>query len=899
VRILEVQPGDARINKGSDLVVVVKTAGDPGEDADARLFYQYEGDKRTLDKSLSLVSANLFRCAVENVRTPLRYRVEVGGTESRTYGVAVVEPPRLVKRGIAYDFPSYTEAAGWKDRFDEETNGDIRAPIGTIATLKFTTNKPVASALIHLSSGQQMPMKVLGEGRLVQATLTIVRDGVYSVHLKDRDGLTNPDARQNKIVALPDRPPLVEFRSPGKDARCELGQPFKVAIAAKDDYGVSQLSLVARKGQDGAQKVIKTWRDFASPREVLVPFNWDISATFDCQVGDEILYYAIALDNHAERTGGRETPKPQETKTAEFKITIEDKQKLAEEKAEAVSNWETELRKVLELQLAARGRVAALEGKDDTDILHREATEIHKAQTDIFSRTATIAKGMHPDDEQTQAVKESIELLAYGEMTRCAKLVGGIPRIPDLPKIREAYAAVADSQDKIIKVLRQLLNILPDLAEETDKDALDEEDVEDFPDEEEEAMKDLLHALKEMVRQQRKVVETTDQLAKLPMEDYTPEDEKKLEDLKAIEEKWSQFLKAKISDLSKMQEQDFANTTLLKELIEIHSEIEMAKDALEAKATEIATALEDNGLMLAEKLTKQLEKWLPDTPDRDRWQMEEPLTDGYETPMAELPKELEDIVGDLMEEEEDLQQEVEDATSAWADSMDAAGWDAMDGPISNFAANGVTGNRLPNTSELSGRSAEGRQGKSVGEFVEDQFDGKGGRRTPTRLTSEAFQKGQIKDTSSTPPGGATGGGKAGGSSGEGLEGPTPPDIKVKLQNLAMRQAQIRNKAEKIALKFEVLDYPPVFEPVIKDMRVLEAALNSGRYMEARRVHNVLLRNLKGTRMFVEGKLSIESVRTPTLPPHLQAEIIDTAGAAVPDEFREYIKGYYEAISKPQ
>jgi len=118
--------------------------------------------------------------------------------------------------------------------------------------------------------------------------------------------------------------------------------------------------------------------------------------------------------------------------------------------------------------------------------------------------------------------------------------------------------------------------------------------------------------------------------------------------------------------------------------------------------------------------------------------------------MAELPKELEDIVGDLMEEEEDLQQEVEDATSAWADSMDAAGWDAMDGPISNFAANGVTGNRLPNTSELSGRSAEGRQGKSVGEFVEDQFDGKGGRRTPTRLTSEAFQKGQIKDTSSTP-----------------------------------------------------------------------------------------------------------------------------------------------------
>jgi hypothetical protein len=323
----------------------------------------------------------------------------------------------------------------------------------------------------------------------------------------------------------------------------------------------------------------------------------------------------------------------------------------------------------------------------------------------------------------------------------------------------------------------------------------------------------------------------------------------------------------------------------------------MAKDALQAKATEIATALEDNGLMLAEKLTKQLEKWLPDTPDRDQWKMEEPMTDGYETPMAELPKELEDIVGDLMEEEEDLEQDVEDATSSWADSMDAAGWDAMDGPISNFAANGVTGNRLPNTSEMSGRSGEGRQGKSTGEFVENQFDGKGGRRTPTRLTPEAFQKGQIKDTSSSPPGGATGGGKAGGSSGEGLEGPTPPDIQMKMKDFALRQAQLRNKAEKIALKFEVLNYPPVFEPVIKDMKVLEAALNSGRYMEARRQHNVVLNNLKGTRMFLEGELSINAVRSPGLPAHLQEEIVDTAGAAVPEEFKDYIKGYYEAISK--
>mgnify|MGYP003339334884 CR=1 FL=1 len=118
-------------------------------------------------------------------------------------------------------------------------------------------------------------------------------------------------------------------------------------------------------------------------------------------------------------------------------------------------------------------------------------------------------------------------------------------------------------------------------------------------------------------------------------------------------------------------------------------------------------------------MTTNIEKWLPDTPDRERWSQEEPLTDAMkEAPMAELPGELEDIVGDLMEDEDALFDELEDVSSSWADSLDkGAGWDAMDGPISNMSAKGVTGNRLPNTSEMSGRAGEGRSGKSSGEFV--------------------------------------------------------------------------------------------------------------------------------------------------------------------------------------
>ena len=131
----------------------------------------------------------------------------------------------------------------------------------------------------------------------------------------------------------------------------------------------------------------------------------------------------------------------------------------------------------------------------------------------------------------------------------------------------------------------------------------------------------------------------------------------------------------------------------------------------------------------------------------------------------------------------------------------------MDGPISNMSAKGVTGNRLPNSSEIGGRSGEGRQGKASGEFVGDEAVGKGGRNTPSRLTPDPYVKGQIKDHSKDSVGGATGGGKESGQGGEGLEGPVPKSPSQRdLQRLAGKQAGLRNKAEGVDLKFQVANF---------------------------------------------------------------------------------------------
>jgi hypothetical protein len=269
-----------------------------------------------------------------------------------------------------------------------------------------------------------------------------------------------------------------------------------------------------------------------------------------------------------------------------------------------------------------------------------------------------------------------------------------------------------------------------------------------------------------------------------------------------------------------------------------------------------------------------------------------------EAPMAELPGELEDLVGKLMEEEEDLFDEMEDVSSSWADSLDkGAGWDAMDGPISNMSAKGVTGNRLPNTSEIGGRSGEGRQGKASGEFVGDTAVGKGGRKTPSRLAPDPFVQGQIKDHSKDPVGGATGGGKESGAGGTGLEGPVPPERQRQLKQLADRQADLRRKGEAVDLKFQVLDYHHTdLQKLIEMMRAVEQDLRSGRYDSALRRREVVLSGLTNIKTYLEGEFQIRRDLTTNLPEDIQKEMLNSMDDPSPRGWEELNRKYFERLA---
>ena len=523
--------------------------------------------------------------------------------------------------------------------------------------------------------------------------------------------------------------------------------------------------------------------------------------------------------------------------------------------------------------------------------------DLKQRQLAIRKAILAVAADMDVKNTTEKKIRDILYGLSGNEMVAAIQAIEALGVVKDSERTQRLALALAGAQDKTIQILEKILGVISEL-EERAKGEREDPDGHDLPDDVEEKLKELRDKLKEFLREQKKVIDATEDLTKTPVDDFSPEDEQKLKQLEGIEDKWERFLKEMHSDLSKVPEQDFSNPQLLKELVETYSEVEIAEGALSKKATEVAVAAEQAGAELAESLTTHIEKWLLDEPDRTKWSMEEPLQD-YETPMAELPSELEDLIGDLIEEEEDLFEDAEDVSSSWSDSLDkGAGWGTADGPISNMSAQGVTGNTLPNNSEIGGRSGEGRSGKSSGEFVEENAVGKGGRKTPSRLTPDPFEKGVVNDTSTDATGGATGGGKISGAGGEGLEGPIPPDVSQKMGALAGRQADLRNKAERIRTGFKVMNYPTdKLDKTIEIMKAVEGDLRSGRYRYVTRKRNVLLKGLQGSKAFLKGEITIKKDRSVGLPNYLQDEIIEAKGESAVQGYEDLLNKYYELLSE--
>ncbi len=906
IEMLSVHPGDVTVFAGQSITVIMAVSNDDADELPAEVLI----DGRQSKLMMPTDGFSTFTCPLGQIDQGFRYAVRVG--ESRWpadkpyYTVTVLHRVKVEGLDLQHSYPPYTHL---KPKNIINADGTIEAPQGTRTKITVRLDRPVPTMLLEIQGAPATAMKPFPGNKAFEGQVPVDKDGIYRIVFKNAEGRTiqqlpdisqNPDSADNSppgpdggyypIRAIPDAPPKIDFLAPKGDVSVSPGGKLATRVKVFDKYGLTAVKFFAGKEGQRAEEVHPSYALKPGQRSGELDFAFSVAQSQWAR-GDAVICYATATDNRTlPGIGG-----PQTTSTPHFRVTIEDAAKAAAEKSKRFDELRKRLLAILKLQEPQRvNSLICLKKHTKLEQITKTGAEIAAAQKQIKAALLHLAANFMFDTEML-LVQRTVAMMGNNEATIAIEQAQILATMATMQQRGQSCRALGQTQDKIIDSLHALLGIMPSLANKA-KQKDKAKAGEDLPADAKAKLSELKENLEKFIEEQKKVIKATQDLAKKPVDNFLPEDEQILKDLIKTEDKWEKFMDEAFQDLSKLMEQDFSNPGLLKELASIKSDVTMAKDALAKKAVEIATALEDNGVGGGEEIKMNMEKWLPDKPDREKW-VREDLEEQANVEMPELPKELEDLMGDLLEEEEDIFEEMQDATGKFGTSADA-GWDAMDGPISSMNADGVTGNQLPNTSEMSGRSGEGRQGKSGGEYVEDKAVGKGGRRTPTRLTPDAYQKGQVDDKSTDPPGGASGGGKLSGAGEEGLEGPAPPPLAKEMGRLAGKQAQLLNKTERIRAQFKANDYAN-FKAMqaITLMTRVKKDLENYRYNNVLRARDATIAALKQTQLSLSGKVDVEADSSSAMPKYIRDDIADAMKGKLPTEYREVLQQYYRRLSE--
>ncbi len=886
-QIAVVTPGDGVVPEGSAVAIEARLKGKIP--AHATLYRRTAGGVWQTSDMLSEGRDDTFRFEIKQAATSFEYYLTANDTRSESFKLEVIKPPQVARLSVLYTPPAYT---GLPPR--PSTEGDISGVAGTRVQLALQATSPLQSAALFVSSGEKIDLDPPGEGRDWTTSFTIwepaakvvpgiggklLNGGVtYQVKLLDTRGYDNRDRLWRPIALLRDQPPVVGLQAPGDRLGVAADAVLPLIIEARDDFGLAAVRLLYRVNEQEPREVTHFDHSQGAPRlSASRRFDWNLKSA-GLKVGQRVEYWAEALDRN-DVTG------PGKGESRHLTLEIIDIVKSLENVDVKVIDYADELRALIKLQSDTRVKTAQ---RGEFPILVRQ-------QAEVRGRTRNLARNMENDGLPLATMVQALDALAAGPMAESLKL---------LESGRDAKAAaLADGfrtqstpiQDRIIATLKELLERLErnDAARKELK-KLEKKDKPAYQDLTK-VLEQMLKGLSEMVKDQTELASKFERLPKRDPDKIKDDMDKALKDLEELKKKTQKWAKGTVNELTKLPTGFVDDFKLRPDANKIYEEIEKALGR--PKAEKIEVSLEDLGAGLAAKMKEDLEMWLADTPDAVKWVQEEPLNKKpMKVPEMPLPKALEDLVGDLLQKADEFDKDADDVTSAWGDNLDQAGWGVSDGPISTFSAKGKTGNDLPNNQEVTGRSGDGRRGKSTGQMVGDTSKALKGRQTPARVGAEKYEPGQLKQENQDDPGGATGGGKKAGAGRRGLQGGSPPDMVKDIGRLSAKQAGLREKAEQVAQK---LDSTNVTSKRLADgielMKSAEKDLTDRRYEDAFRKQKTALQKMRGAFSELDHSTAAKISRS-KLPEEMRKELLQSADEGYPPGYEGLLRSYYKALS---
>ncbi|OQA01860.1 MAG: hypothetical protein BWY71_00228 [Planctomycetes bacterium ADurb.Bin412] len=876
---VDLKPGP-RLLEGTPLTVYSTASGRIPQEADLSWL---DARQQVHRLRMEAAGSGAFAYTFPAVDSPFRFSVAAGDARSQTLEIAVDKRPRLESMAVTYQYPPY---CGLTDYTVEDFDGHLHGLPGTTAMLTLRTNKPLTQLTINRTNGQVISGKVLDGQSLPstqwQAALSLTEAGTYRIQLKDNQGYEMEIPTTFTISLERDGPPAIALAKPGRDLQQRPDSSVDFVIAAQDDLGLGPVTLLGKINESPDTVILATWPNEGLPQKHL---DLNLARTMielGLAGGDRLQYWAVALDRNPGFEGIAQGPGRSETR--KFYLTVLTAEQAAELMEKQLSDYAAILEELIRLQRLNRAQTA--ENKPPQELIDRQSL--------IRRQTRQLADIMQRSAFPGRSIVAELNQLSSASMVQAIKLLENYRDESDAESAKQFAAQSLPVQDEIIAALEQLLLRL-NRNEQVRKQLKTMKKEE--PAQHQMATDVLAKLSKDLDQFFNDVKQIEEEYEKMPKfqdkEELSGEDLEKLSEIEHQVDRWKNWFKDSVDAITKLPQGFVADDYLTDNLSTIFEEIE--KQAKPPR-TEIATPLEEGAKALAEQVAEDLEMWMPDTVDSVRWVMEDPMEGMFEVPETPLPSSLQDMIGDLIEDMSDFDEGADDITGAWGGNMQV-GWGIEDGPISSFAALGKTGNRLPNASEMTGRSGAGRRGRASGQMVGDTSRALEGRPTPARLTSEPYEAGVPKADKQLDPRGATGGGKKTGGGTRGLQGGTPPDFVKDMERLAQHQAILREKAQRIARELNLQGKPlGTMQRAIDLMETIEQDYRDLRYEDAAAKRKMAMDALRQTESRTDQAVNLSLQKARGLPPELRQEITAGTQQALPEGYEDMVAAYYKAIS---
>ncbi|GBD90833.1 hypothetical protein BMS3Abin04_01553 [bacterium BMS3Abin04] len=288
-----VEPGNAKLAKGENLQIVVKTIGKHPK----QIYFKKKSIEETEYNSTAIKadSGRNFIITIRNIKNSFQYFISSKDITSNTFKVVVLNRPVINSFSVEIIPPSYSRLP--KEILED--NGNIIGLPGTKVKYKISATKKLSKAKIIFKTKKTVAFAL--EGNIGKTDFRIYKNDEYHFNLTDEEGTANENPITYTIKTLEDNFPNIELISPDKNVKLPQNDKLTLLSKISDDYGISKLILNYRLSQSRYESIAKSFTKVDIPvirgeKEDDVYYLWNLS-NLNLAANDVISYFLEVFDN--------------------------------------------------------------------------------------------------------------------------------------------------------------------------------------------------------------------------------------------------------------------------------------------------------------------------------------------------------------------------------------------------------------------------------------------------------------------------------------------------------------------------------------------------------------------------------------------------------------------------